>query len=165
MNQVIIRLTFSNREFLTHLAKYVEYYDQFLMSRKNSNFYIENVQDGLIFFYQDYETLKRILEKEVKHDFENLDLTPLLKQSFFSRMIFPQKNFIPGDFEFTYQIIRGPESEIIPLAQKNFLQFDLSLQFSLIQDISKQGFVVKVESYNLILNYTKYLISKYIINQ
>jgi hypothetical protein len=134
------------------------------MHRKKSNFYIENVQDGVIFFYQDYSILKHILQKEIKKDYQTLDLKPLLSQPFFSRMIYSKTDFNQVNFEFTYQIIRGPATEIIDLVKFHFLQFDPTLEFSPMLGENQKGVIVRVKSYDLIYNYTKYLIKKYIID-
>jgi hypothetical protein len=162
MDRIILRLYFDHAPIISHLHKYVHYYNNFLAAHRNYNMYLENTDDGVIFFYRDLETYLDIV-RELKADDNALIDTPhLYKDDFLLKMFLPRHLFPQNGIRVVFKVVNGPADVIFQESLRYFRLFDLNVVLSSLPPDEGNGFILFAETYRIIEKFTQYLIRRYV---
>lgn len=121
-DQIIIEFSADHPHLVENLKKLTSYVSYLMNEKTNSNLAIEDVKNGIIFFYSDFEVLKQVTKiysksqilDKIKRNNPKIDPKMILAGTI------SEQNFPSNGIQYRYKIIQGRKEEIIELYKKYF---------------------------------------------
>jgi hypothetical protein len=160
MNRVIVKIRFKTLELLAHFERYIEYYNRFLASRNNNDFYLEVLQDGVIIIYKSIDVYcKRCSPLSVEEQ-EKIRAISLTKDPFLLKLIIPRSSFPQDGIHFYYSIVLGEPAIMYPRGIEFFKSISPTIEVKSISE--KEGEII-LPVYDGIVDYLKTMAWKYLL--
>lgn len=160
MPRVIVKIIFKTLDFLKHVERYIEYYNRFLASKNNNDFYLELLQDGVIIIYKDLDIYCKRCCPLTQKEQDIIKSLELPNDPFILKLFYPRQSFPKEGLCFIYKIILGDPSIIYSRGVQFFKSISPSIESN---DISQTEGEICMPQYEALVDYLKTMAWKYIL--
>jgi hypothetical protein len=145
-----------NEDFMAHCRSYLPYLKEIFRVTTQGAFYIDIVENSIVYYYKDEETFDYILNPLMQNDFTTLQNTSQFDQMLVSAILLPK---IPdSSFRFIVEISEGDPNYAFPKIIQFFQSLSPDISF---QPIDLKHQYILFESANALTNYLLYTIKKF----
>jgi len=128
--QIIIKFTTNRKGIFDNVHKYSSFLNHLLSKYMSSAFFIENIDNGVIFFFKsivNYHAVNIPYDKSVIEDFTKNKEEYLEKMDIMTEDLLPQdlsNNFPKEGINFYYSLVKGDPEKILPNSIRHFKSYD-----------------------------------------
>ncbi len=156
--QVILEISDFFKFFFINPKLIFGYLNDVFEKKYNSMIYIEEIENGFLFVFKDFESLKIRAKPLIKSDFKEIKSDNTSESSFFKKFFIPKEKFPEEGVKLYVKIISGDNSKIIPLI-KNFIH---SINQNVKIEIDdEQNLFFKIQDFDDIKRYANSLMNRY----
>lgn len=162
-SEIVVQFTADYPRLFANMEKYIPFINHQLSAETKNRFFMESINNGLIYVYSDLETFKLMNQPYGKDEIEefkrshDLTLNPiLLTENIINSSTFPENGI-----NFQYKIVSSQKERIIEMLIAHFQSF-LGSQVSVSPSPSpKFDLVLNLHTFDCIVLYTNLVSSMY----
>ncbi len=113
-HQVILEISDFFKFFFVNPRLIFGYLNDVFEKKHNSTMYIEEIENGVLFVFKDFESLKIRAEPLKKSDFKEIKSDNSNESHFFQQFFIPKEKFPKDGVRLKIKIISGKTLDIIP---------------------------------------------------
>jgi hypothetical protein len=162
MKQIVLQITDIHQNVFVNAGRILAYLNQFFMKYMNAMQYCENLENGSLFIFQNFEAFVH----------RTLPLSPLvLKEvpprkipriNFFKYFFLSKKRFPSNGIELHVKAVFGDPQLVLPLVKKFIQSVDKRISF---RDIDARTILFHVPHYEILQKYLNSLIHRFWIRK
>ena len=157
-HQVILEVSNFFQFFFVNPSLIFGYLNDVFEKKYNSTMYIEEIENGLLFVFKDFESLKIRAKPLTQLDLKEIKSDNSSESNFFQQFFIPKEEFPKEGITLEIKIITGENSKIIPFL-KNFIH-SISQNVKIEID-SEQNLYFKIQDFDDIKKYANSLMNRY----
>ncbi len=157
-DQVILEISDFFKFFFVDPRLIFSYLNDVFEKKYNSMIYIEEIENGFLFVFKDFESLKIRAKPLTKSDFKEIRSNNIDESNFFQKFFIPKEEFPKEGVILYIKIISGNKSKIIPYI-KNFIH-SISQNVKIEID-DEQNLFFKIQHFDDIKKYANSLMNRY----
>jgi hypothetical protein len=164
MDRIIFKMELENLDFLAHLEPYLRFYNNFLSYKKSDLLFFEITHNSVIFFYRDRDAFNQLVNPLPDRKFLSLNFAKEYPDPFIMRAILPKEKFPKDGLRLRFVLVNGPLNLLFEKAIAYIQWMDGSMTCEKIETESEKGMLLHIPTYSALMNYTKTLIFKYLVD-
>ncbi len=157
-DQVILQISDFYKFFFVNPGLIFGYLNDFFEKKYNSMQYIEEIENGFLFVFKDFESFKFRAKPLIKSDLIEIKGNNNDQSNFFQKFFIPKEKFPKEGVKLEIKIISGDKLKIIPLL-KNFIH-SVSKNIKIEID-EEQNLYFKIQNFDDIKKYANSLMNRF----
>ena len=157
-DQVILQINDFFKFFFVNPGMIFGYLNDIFEKKYNSMQYIEEIENGFLFVFKDFESFKIRSTPLIKADLKEIKSNNHDQSNFFLKFFIPKEEFPKDGIIIEIKIISGDKSKIIPFL-KDFI-YSVSQNINIEID-NEQNLFFKIQDFDVIQKYANSLMNRF----
>ncbi len=160
--QVILEISDFFKFFFVNSRLIFGYLNDVYEKKYNSIMYFEEIENGFLFVFKDFESFKLRAKPLEESDLKEIKTDNISESNFFQKFFIPKEKFPKDGITIVIKIITGNKSKLIPII-KNFIH---SINQNIEIEIdSETNLFFKIQDFEDIKKYANSLMNRYYIDK
>ena len=160
-NQVILEVNDFFKFFFVKPKLIFDYLNDQFEKKYNSTMYIEEIENGFLFVFKDFESFKIRAKPLKKSDLEEIEGDNSSESNFFKKFFIPKEKFPEEGVKLKIKIISGDKLKIIPHIKNFISSVSQNIEIS-VND--KNDIYFEIQDFDDIMKYANSLMNRYYKN-
>jgi len=157
-DQVILQISDFYKYFFVNPGLIFGYLNDLFEKKYNSMQYIEEIENGFLFVFKDFESFKFRAKPLIKSDFKEIKSNNHDQSNFFQKFFIPKEKFPKEGVKLEIKIISGNKLKTIPII-KNFI-YSINQNIKIEIDDNQNLYII-VKNFDDIKKYANSLMNRF----
>ena len=158
VHQVILQISDFFKFFFVNPGLIFGYLNDIFEKKYNSMQYIEEIENGFLFVFKDFESFKIRATPLIKSDLKEIKSNNDDQSNFFQKFFIPKEKFPKGGITLEIKIISGEKLKIIPLLKDFIHSVGQNIKIKINDE---QNLYFKIPDFDIIKKYANSLMNRF----
>ena len=157
-HQVILEISDFFKFFFVNPRFIFGYLNDVFEKKYNSTLYIEDIENGVLFVFKDFDSMKIRAEPLKKSDLKEIKSDNSSESNFFHQFLIPKEKFPIEGVKLKIKIITGKKLDIIPYIEKFIHSISQNIK---IEVNDNNDIYFEIQKFEDIMKYANSLMNRY----